>query len=106
MRRALDNGFSGSEIGGPISLVKAGSDIADKSGSLLGFAAAVSVNLAVLNALPFPVLDGGQLAFVIAEAFIGKPIPRNAKEFILSLASSLLVALGLSTFAGDIIKLF
>ena len=57
--------FKGSEVGGPISLIKSGSDIAEKgganggAGSLIGFAAAVSVNLAVLNALPFPVLDGG-----------------------------------------------
>ena len=62
---ALSNGFAGSEVGGPISLIKSGSEIAEKGdanggiGSLIGFAAAVSVNLAVLNALPFPVLDGG-----------------------------------------------
>ena len=62
---ALSNGFAGSEVGGPISLIKSGAEIAEKGessgsvGSLIGFAAAVSVNLAVLNALPFPVLDGG-----------------------------------------------
>lgn len=92
-------------MGGPISLVKAGSDIADKSGSLIGFAAAVSVNLAVLNSLPFPVLDGGQLAFVLAEGLAGRPIPRRVKEILTVTATSLLLGLGVSTFAGDIFKL-
>lgn len=107
---ALSNGFAGSEVGGPISLIKSGSEIAEKGGanggvgSLIGFAAAVSVNLAVLNALPFPVLDGGQLAFVLVESLAGKPIPRKAKEFITALATSLLLGLGVTTFAGDISK--
>lgn len=108
---ALSSGFAGSEVGGPISLIKSGSDIAEKgganggAGSLIGFAAAVSVNLAVLNALPFPVLDGGQLVFVIAESLIGKPIPRKAKETIIALATSILLGLGVTTFAGDISKI-
>lgn len=107
---ALSNGFAGSEVGGPISLIKSGSEIAEKGdanggiGSLIGFAAAVSVNLAVLNALPFPVLDGGQLAFVLVESLAGKPIPRKAKEVIQALATSLLLGLGVTTFAGDISK--
>jgi membrane-associated protease RseP (regulator of RpoE activity) len=37
----------------------------------LGFMASLSINLAVLNSLPFPSLDGGQLAFVIAEVVAG-----------------------------------
>ena len=40
--------------------------------SPLGFMASLSINLAVLNSLPFPSLDGGQLAFVIAETIAGK----------------------------------
>jgi membrane-associated protease RseP (regulator of RpoE activity) len=39
--------------------------------ALVGFAATLSVNLAVLNSLPFPALDGGQLAFVVIELLTG-----------------------------------
>ena len=40
--------------------------------NLIGFMASLSINLAVLNSLPFPSLDGGQLAFVIAEVIAGE----------------------------------
>ena len=50
-----------------------------------GFMASLSINLAVLNSLPFPSLDGGQLAFVIAETIAGMYIP----SFLVSLFSRL-----------------
>ena len=86
-------------------MVKAGAQLAEISPiALVGFAATLSVNLALLNSLPFPALDGGQLAFVLVELVLGRAIPRRAQEVITGLAFSFLLALGLSTLVGDISK--
>lgn len=57
---------------GPVAIVAVGSEIArsDLSG-LFQFAAIVNINLAVVNALPLPALDGGFLALLLAEAIRG-----------------------------------
>ena len=58
---------------GPVAIVAVGSEIArsDLSG-LFQFAAIVNINLAVVNALPLPALDGGFLALLLAEAIRGR----------------------------------
>lgn len=104
--RSLSTGFVGGEVGGPISVVKAGAQMAENSPqALVGFAATLSVNLAILNALPFPALDGGQLAFVLIELAAGRPVPRNIKDAVTGLAFSFLLLLGASTLIGDLSKL-
>jgi membrane-associated protease RseP (regulator of RpoE activity) len=53
---------AGSDVGGPVQVVQQGAVMAKTSPTaLLGFAAALSINLAILNSLPFPALDGGQV---------------------------------------------
>ena len=54
------------------------------------FLAFISINLAVLNLFPLPILDGGQILFVTIEAIIGRPIPLKIREYI-HLGSWLLV---------------
>ncbi len=72
------SGFSGNEIGGPIAIVKAGAELAHTSSvALIQFMISLSVNLAVLNALPVPALDGGQLALVALEKIRNKKLPRR-----------------------------
>ncbi|MEZ6008533.1 MAG: site-2 protease family protein [Planctomycetota bacterium] len=62
-------------VGGPIMIVKASSDFADRGFlQLLWFLAYVSVMLAVLNILPIPVLDGGHLLFILIEKIKGSPL--------------------------------
>ena len=60
-------------MSGPVAIVAVGSEIArsDLSG-LFQFAAIVNINLAVVNALPLPALDGGLLALLFAEAVRGE----------------------------------
>ena len=59
-------------VSGPVAIVAVGSEIArsDLSG-LFQFAAIVNINLAVVNALPLPALDGGFLALLVYEAVRG-----------------------------------
>ncbi|CAN0273555.1 unnamed protein product, partial [Ectocarpus fasciculatus] len=63
---------------GPVEIVKVGAEVARSEGpsALLQFAAVISVNLAVINSLPVPGLDGGQMVFVLAEIVSGKKLDR------------------------------
>lgn len=64
-----------SQIAGPVGIVGLVGDAADFGfTSLLMFMAFISLNLAVINLLPFPALDGGRLLFVVIEAVRRKPI--------------------------------
>ena len=60
-------------VSGPVAIVAVGAEVAraDISG-LFQFAAIVNINLAVVNALPLPALDGGYMALLLAEAVRGK----------------------------------
>ena len=55
-----------------------GAQVANEDGvaALLQFAAVISVNLAVINSLPVPGLDGGQMVFVLAELISQKKLER------------------------------
>ena len=66
------------------------------------FAAFISVNLAVVNALPFPGLDGGQMVFVILEALRGKRLSPRLENGINAVAVLLLASLSFYLIAGDI----
>lgn len=61
-----------------MEIVRVGAEVARADGpsALLQFAAVISVNLAVINSLPVPGLDGGQMVFVLAEIVSGKKLDR------------------------------
>jgi len=62
-------------ISGPVGIVKLGSRMAEKSWiDLLYFLAIISANLAVINFLPLPIVDGGLMIFLIIEKIKGSPI--------------------------------
>jgi regulator of sigma E protease len=66
-------------LSGPIKIPKAAYDMADRSfTSLVLFLAMISINLAVVNFLPIPVLDGGHMVFLIIEKIRGKPTDDRA----------------------------
>ncbi len=94
-------------LSGPVGLTKTVGDAAR-----LGFlqvvllAAYISINLAVINILPFPALDGGRILFVIIETVIRRPLPRRFVEWANGIGFSLLILLMLVITVKDIIKLF
>lgn len=61
-----------------MEIVKIGAEVATQDGTaaLLQFAAVISVNLAVINSLPVPGLDGGQMVFVLAEVVSRRKLER------------------------------
>lgn len=70
-----------STIGGPIQIaVSAGEQARQGITSLAFFTAVISVNLALLNLLPVPILDGGHLLFFAIEAVLGRPLSLKKRE--------------------------
>jgi len=94
------------EVGGPITIVRAGSRAA-KAGLAQFFflTALISMNLAVLNALPIPFLDGGHAAILIVEKIRGKELSILVKERILQGGFFFLASLMAMVIALDILKL-
>jgi regulator of sigma E protease len=74
--------------------------------TVLAFAGALSVNLGVINALPLPALDGGQLLFVLAEAVTGRKIDQRIQEGLTSVAVLLLLFVTVSTTFSDVGNIF
>jgi RIP metalloprotease RseP len=94
----------GQSISGPIGLIKQGSNVVSTKDwtAVFLFTAALSVNLAVINALPLPALDGGQLVFVIAEAITGRKVDQRLQEGITSVAVLFLLWVSVSAAIGDV----
>lgn len=94
------------ELGGPIAITRASVD-AGQGGlaSILLLIAALSVNVAVLNLLPIPILDGGQILVNIAESVKGSPFSMRSREYILRAGLfAILLIFAMSTF-NDVVKL-
>lgn len=94
-------------LGGPIMIAQ----IAGKQAEagliyLLNFMAFLSVNLAILNLLPIPILDGGHLFFFAWEAVRGKPVSIKHREMAQALGLMIILALMALVVYQDILRLF
>ncbi len=93
-------------LGGPIFIAQmAGQQAAEGILNLINLMAFISVNLAVLNLLPIPVLDGGHLFFFTIEAIIGRPISIKKIELAQKVGLFLLLALMVVVIFNDIMRL-
>ncbi|MCC6290978.1 RIP metalloprotease RseP [Candidatus Nomurabacteria bacterium] len=93
-------------ITGPVGLVGLVSDAALLGFVyLLSFTAFISINLAVLNLVPFPALDGGRLLFLLIEKIKGSPIRPQVANFLNLVGFGLLLLLMLVVTYGDIRRL-
>lgn len=73
---------------------------------LLAFTAAISVNLAVINILPFPALDGGRLVVVLLERLFRRKFSPNTVAIIHSIGFIVLLLLMIILTVGDVRRLF
>lgn len=94
------------QVGGPVRIVEEGAKFAQNdSANLLLFAAIISINLAILNILPLPALDGGQLAFLLIEGLRGKPLPTHIQDGVMQTGLMLLLGLGIFLIVRDTTQL-
>ncbi|GIW72359.1 MAG: hypothetical protein KatS3mg102_1901 [Planctomycetota bacterium] len=95
-----------STLGGPILIGKHAYDVAARGiGVLLYFLCLISVNLAVLNILPVPLLDGGHLVFLLVEWLKGSPVSPRVQAALQWTGLVVLVALMLYVTRNDILRL-
>ncbi len=82
------------ELGGPLRIAQLSGQVAQLGfASLVSFIAVLSVNLALINLFPIPILDGGHLLFFLAEAIRGRPLPPRAQEYGMKAGLALILAL-------------
>jgi len=94
-------------LGGPImigqlagAMARAGID------PFLAFMALISINLAVLNLLPIPVLDGGQFLFLVAEGVLRRPLSLKLRERLTAVGLVMILMLMSLAFWNDLSRLF
>ena len=106
--RGLFSGrISGRSVGGPILIGQLAGESARRGlDTFLGFMALISINLAILNLLPIPVLDGGQFLFLLAEAVLRRPLPMKIRERLTTVGLVLIVLLMGLAFSNDFRRLF
>ena len=90
------------QLSGPVKIVEIGAQLSQQGGTgILLFAALISINLAVLNSLPLPLLDGGQLVFTLIEGIRGKPVPVKVQIAVTQSSFFLLVGLSVLLIIRD-----
>ena len=95
------------QVSGPVGIVgMVGSASHYGFAYILFFTALISINLAIINILPFPALDGGRLVFVLIEAITRKTIPAKIGNTLNTAGFVLLLLLMLLVTYHDVIKLF
>ncbi|XKT74321.1 MAG: RIP metalloprotease RseP [Patescibacteria group bacterium UBA2163] len=95
-----------SNLAGPVGIASLTGDAAAFGfGSLLSFAALLSVNLAIINLLPFPALDGGRLVFVAIESITRRPVPNKISQIVNTIGFLILILLMVAVTVGDISRL-
>ncbi len=94
------------ELGGPIKIAQySGQQLSLGMPAFISFAALISINLAFINLLPIPTLDGGHLALYAAEAVRRKPVGQRSQEWAFRTGLALVLGLMLFVTFNDLVSL-
>jgi len=105
--KVVTGDISTDTIGGPIMIAQMAGDQAKAGvGNLIWFIALISINLAIINLLPIPVLDGGHLLFFLIEAIKGKPVSVKVREMAQQVGLIFLIFLMILVIYNDVTRLF
>jgi len=105
--KLIKGDISTNTLGGPIMIAQMAGDSAKAGvGSLISFIAVISINLAIINLLPIPVLDGGHLLFFAIEAIKGRPVSIKVREVAQQVGLFILILLMILVFYNDITRIF
>jgi len=103
LRSLLTGRISSEQVGGPIAMMTQGFLIAQMGNyELLRFLAMISINLAVVNFLPIPILDGGHMVFLIYEKLRGRPPTERVRAIGTYIGLALIGLLMIFVFYQDI----
>lgn len=107
--------FGLNDMAGPVGLAGAITEVAGESlkisfshavMSILNIMVIISINLGIVNMLPFPALDGGRFVMLLIEAIFKKPVPRKVEAIINAVGLGILLTFMLFVTCNDIFKLF
>ena len=91
------------ELGGPLAIAQLAAQTAESGfNHYLSFLAMLSVNLAVLNLLPIPVLDGGHLTFLTLEAIMRRPLSLRQREMLQQVGGVFILGIMVLVFYNDL----
>ncbi len=100
-------GKTGAELSGPIGIaVVTGQAARLGFAYLMQFVAIISINLVILNIIPFPALDGGRLLFIVIEKIKGKPVSQKIENAVNTFGFALLILLMVYVTTKDIVRFF
>jgi regulator of sigma E protease len=104
--KLIEGSMSRDNLGGPIRIAQvAGEQFKAGTDYFVFFIAILSVNLAIINFIPVPVLDGGHLLFFAIEAVIRRPLNTRMREVAQQIGIFILVSLMIYVFYNDITQL-
>jgi len=106
--KALFSGdVHGKNLNGPVGIIDMGRKVSQVGlGNLLFLLALISINLGVFNLLPFPILDGGHIFFLLIEAVRGQPVPEKIQQSVHMVAFLMLISLALFVTYNDLLRLW
>jgi regulator of sigma E protease len=107
LERIAARKVSASQLSGPVGIARMAGEAAETKGWFYKFnlAGEISLNLGILNLLPFPILDGGMILLLLIESLLGHDIGINLKERIYQAAFVVLMALFAFIIFNDVSKL-
>ena len=107
LQRIFTHKVAVSQLAGPVGIARMAGDAAEMKGWLpkFGLAGEISLNLGILNLMPFPILDGGLIVLLLIESVLRREISINVKERIYQAAFVVLVAFFAFIIFNDVTKL-
>ena len=99
--------ISGKNLSGPVGIAKDAGTVAKRGFiATLSFMAIISISLGILNLFPLPILDGGQIVFVLIEKLIGRPLPEKIQIVFQQFGIGALLFLMIFALYNDLIRIF
>jgi regulator of sigma E protease len=107
LERIATHRVSASQLSGPVGIARMAGEAAEMKGwySKFYLAGEISLNLGVLNLLPFPILDGGMILLLLIEGALRHDISINVKERIYQAAFVVLIMFFAFVIFNDVTKL-
>ncbi len=107
LTRLADGSVKPQQLKGPVGITHIGSQVAEQGFiKLLFFLGLLSANLAVLNFLPLPIVDGGHFIMLAYEGVTGKPVPIVVQNFLMIIGLLMIAGVFLFVTFNDLVALF
>lgn len=105
--KLIEGSISPKQVGGPLLILEvAGKQAKEGAKNLIYFIAIISINLAVFNLLPIPILDGGHIMFHLVEIIIRRKISQRFIDIAQKAGMGVLLAIMVLAFFNDLMRIF